>query len=160
MKLLLFFISFLIVTSLANAQTLEYGYVFHENTEITHHILKDGKEIPIQFSTDSNQEYLKMLSSLKWNILYPNSRGEQITLKGVLSYVIKRTPEQPNIAMSQNFQDFKLISWYIKTPFKELKAKDINSVPHEYVLNKRNNLKKTDFKNYDNKLLKLSEIQH
>jgi hypothetical protein len=159
MKSLILFINFLFSVSAANAQLLEYGYVFHETTGITSHILKDGKEIPIQFSSDSNQEQLKMLDSLKWNILYPNSSGDKIFLIGELTKDTKNTPEKANMPSSQTYQNFKLIGWYIKIPFMEMVIKDINDLPHEFRYIKRNLLKKSDFSNLDNIELILTEFQ-
>lgn len=148
------------ITSYSNAQPLEYGYIFHETTGITYHILKDGKEIKIQFSSDSNQRALKLLTSLKWNVLYPNSKGDKIFLKGVLRKEINKTPHGPDRAQSEDFQYFKLISWYIKTPFMETKVKDEGMLPQEFIFIKRANLKKTDFENMGNMVLDLSELQN
>ncbi len=120
------------VTSFANAQSLEYGYIFHETTGITTYILNNGKEIAIKFSSDSDQDVLKMLYFLKWNVLYPNSKGDKIFLRGILNNKINKTPSGPHRAESEDFRYFKLISWYIKTPFMERELMAIHTISNQY----------------------------
>jgi hypothetical protein len=62
----------------------EYGYVFEETTGDNRFILMEGRRVPIKnFVVDaSNQIALKSLTALKWNVLYTNSDGDRIFLRG------------------------------------------------------------------------------
>ena len=73
---------------------------------------------------------------------------------------IHKTPQGLGRPQSEDFQYFKLIGWYIKTPFVETKVKDESTLPQEFIFIKRANLKEADFENTGNMVLDLSEFQH
>jgi hypothetical protein len=81
----------------SNVQLQTYGYVFHEATGITNHVVQNGKEIPVKFSSKSNSQNLAALKSLNWNILYPNSGGNKIYVVGILGQREKVTPSGHNL---------------------------------------------------------------
>lgn len=94
-----------------------YSYYFYESTCDNMNIMISGMEVPIEFDdTRSNPEALNALDALKWNVLYPNSKGG-IELSGVYD------PETGN---------FVLHDWFLKAPFEYRVLEDEENVPHEF----------------------------
>ena len=114
----------------------EYGYVFQESTGQNQYIMMDGRKLPIKsfVSDTSDPMALKSLRALKWNVLYPNSRGDKIFLRGEYD--------------SQS-QSFRLSHWYIKVPFESLVIEDETHVPHNINKITRQSLERTDFETRD-----------
>lgn len=78
----------------------------------------DGKKVPVQFSTKSDSLALMALRSLDWNIIYANANGENIVLFGELDSQIVITPACETCPQSEEYREFTLQHWYIKTPFR------------------------------------------
>lgn len=95
-----------------------YGYVFKETTGMTSHIVINGKEVPISFSKDSAPLALRSLRALKWKVLYANSAGRTIFIIGEYSAAPRMTPPGPGYAQPEEYHEFKLVRWYIVTPFE------------------------------------------
>jgi hypothetical protein len=80
-----------------------YAFYFYESTGANKYILVDGAERVVEFDQDtSNQIAVKALLSLKWNVLYPNSKGV-ITLLG--TYL-------------PDAHKFSLQHWFLPSPFR------------------------------------------
>lgn len=125
-----------------------FGYVFHETTGITRGIIKNGQEIKIKFSNDSDSVALRTLTSLKWFVLYPSGDGNHIFVEGHLDNKIQWTQNHPNMAKSKPFQEFKLNNWYIVTPFKRINFVEEWS-PETFVKVSSNSLEPSDFETED-----------
>lgn len=110
----------------------EYGYVFEESTGDNRFILMEGRKVPVNtFVADpSMQMALKSLEGLRWNVLYPNSRGDKIFLRG------EYDPQS---------KSFRLSHWYIKVPFEAVVVEDETVVPHNVRKVTRQSLERTDF---------------
>ena len=94
--------------------------------------MMDGRKVPIKsfVSDTSDPMALKSLRALKWNVLYPNSRGNKISLRGEYD--------------SQS-ESFRVIHWYIKAPFEALIIEDESHMPHNVNKVTRQSLERTDF---------------
>lgn len=121
-----------------------FGYVFHETTRITQGILKDGQEIKIKFSMDSDSVALRTLTSLNWFVLYPNDDGNHLFVEGHMDNKIQWTKNHPNMAKSESFQEFELNNWYIVTPFKRINFVEEWS-PETFLIVLSNSLEPGDF---------------
>lgn len=79
-----------------------YPYYFYESTGPNNFIMRDGTEHNFTFDReDSDPDALEALDALKWNVVYPNSKGK-ITLIGT------HHPDQGT---------FSLQHWTLATPF-------------------------------------------
>lgn len=104
-----------------------YRYYFYESTGANKFILIDGVERKIEFvRATSNAAAVESLLSLKWNVLYPNSKGA-ITLFGTY----KKSEET-----------FTLIHWQLPAPFNAYSGV-LTAEPGE--LKSRNGLLRSDF---------------
>ena len=120
-------------TSCKSAKELkEYGYVFQESTGDNQFILMDGRKVTVKnFVADaSNEVALKSLQALKWDVLYTNSEGDKIFLRGEYDH---------------QSQSFRLNHWYIKVPFQKLVIEDESYVPHKMHEVTKQSLERTDF---------------
>ena len=80
-----------------------YSYYYFESTGANKFILIDGVQCKIEFDpVTSDEAAIEALLSLKWNILYPNSKGI-ITLFGTYH---------------KNKETFSLLHWQLLKPFK------------------------------------------
>jgi len=141
----------LIAGCTSNVRLQTHGYVFHESTGITDHIVQNGKEIPVIFSFKSNSQNLAALKSLKWNILYPNSGGNKIYVVGVLGNQEKLTPFKSNLIIPEKYRDFTLEDWYITVPFIEIRVQDELILPHKFKNVTRFKLNSNDFFDFEGK---------
>ena len=109
-----------------------YGYLFEESTGDNRFILMEGRKVSVNtFVADpSMQMALKSLEGLKWNVLFPNSRGDKIFLRG------EYDPQS---------HSFRLSHWYIKVPFEAVVLEDETNVPHNMQKVTRQSLERTDF---------------
>lgn len=114
-------VSIILFSSCINKKELveikTYQYKYMATTGICNHIYFGNKIIPIEFHEKSNKKKLSLLNSLSPSILYPSS--ERIFLIGKLYNKIKKTPNSPYMAVSEEYQEFELFHWYILCPFKE-----------------------------------------
>ena len=110
-----------------------FGYEFCESTGPNQFIFIDNQEVPIDFDEQhSDKRSLKLLHSLKWNVLYLNGSGKEITLKGTYS---PRTGK------------FILKAWSIVVPFKYIQVLSDESVqPPDIKIITRLGLRSSDFK--------------
>jgi hypothetical protein len=145
--IILVLIFIILILGCNKSQSNEYGFIHCETTGITSYIVDEGEEIPIKFHKDSNQLAVKSLYGLKWNILYANSDGKTIYLVGELYNKKHHTPTQSNMATSEEYYEFKLIKWYILTPFKEIIEGD-TPLDRELALTQRKHLKPEDFNDF------------
>ena len=115
-----------------NSREKEYGYVFQESTGHSQFILIEGRKVPIKiiFAEAPNQMALKSLRALKAGILYDNSGGERIFVRG---------------EYDDQSQAFRLTHWYLKVPFDEWVVEDEKYVPHKMHKVTRQSLERTDF---------------
>jgi hypothetical protein len=128
-----------------------YGYFFIDTTiDITTHILLNGKEVAVVFRPDSDSLALNSLRALTWNVLYKNANGKDMFVTGQYYPESKFTASAPNKAPSQEYHDFKLLDWYIITPFIETREKNEKPL-NGYVERKRTNLNKGDFEGFEGK---------
>lgn len=122
-----------------------YGYVFWEATIVkTSHIVLNGQEMAIEFREDSDPLALKSLRSLKWNVLYENCKGKDIFVVGQYFEEPKHTPDRPDMPPRQEYHDFRLLDWYILTPFTEVRWKDEQPL-NDFVHRQRDALSYDDF---------------
>jgi len=110
----------------------EFGYVFQESTGQNQYILMDGRKVPVKsFVADaSNQMALKSLQALKPGVLYENSRGDRIFVRG---------------EYDDQSQLFRLNHWNLKVPFEEVVVEDEMKLPHTTHRVTRQSLERTDF---------------
>jgi len=152
MKVYLFVLVITLITGCtSNVRLQTYRYVFHETTGIINHIVQNGKEIPVKFSSNSNLQNLAALKSLKWNILYPNSGANKIYVVGVLGHREKETPFGPNLSIPEKYRDFTLADWYITVPFIEIRVQDELILPHKFENVTRFKLNYNDFIDFEGK---------
>ena len=132
-KLLVLFLCALLFASCNGAnKTKEYGYVFHESTLQNQYIVVEGRKVPVKiiFAEAPNQIALKSLRALKAGILYDNSGGDRIFVRG---------------EYDDQSQSFRLTHWYLKVPFGEWVVEDESHVPHRMYKVIRQSLERTDF---------------
>jgi hypothetical protein len=104
-----------------------YSYYYFESTGANKFILIDGVLCKIEFDPDtSNAAAIEALLSLKWNILYPNSKGG-ITLFGIYH---------------KDKETFSLLHWQLPEPIKAYTG-TVTSAPGELVI--RDALVASDF---------------
>jgi len=124
----------------------KYGFVHWETTGITSGIVMNRKKISIQFGADSDALALRALRALKWEVLAPNASGRSIFLIGHLDCKAKFTPTCDQCATSEEYREFRLIDWYITTPFKVARRPENPLTVH---INHRRELLRTDFAEFD-----------
>ncbi len=110
----------------------DFGYEFCESTGPNQFIFIDNQEVPIDFDVQhSDKKSLKLLHSLKWNVLCQNGSGKEITLKGTYSPQTGR---------------FILKAWSIVVPFKYIDVLSDESVqPPDIKIVTRLGLRDSDF---------------
>lgn len=126
-----------------------YGFVHHETTGITSYVMLNGKKSPIQFHSDSDTVALNAFRALKPNVLLPNANGEKLFLTGQYFPESKRTPDCKTCPKSEEYHEFKLVDWYLTTPFNATRE-DCENCPYllEENLRKRTRLELTDFDDF------------
>jgi hypothetical protein len=107
-------------------ETTTYQYKYMATTGICNYIHLGDKIVPIEFHKKSNKLELDLLNSLPASILYPSN--ERIYVIGKLHDEIKKTPDRPDMAVSEEYREFELIHWYIVCPFKEYAFEDSNTI--------------------------------
>ena len=129
-----------------------YGLVHKETTGITTYILHGGKEIPIMFSPDSEQQALEALRALKWNVFLPNTNGKNLFVTGELGKGKKFTPHGVSRPASEKYFDFRLVTWHLKIPFKKAYLKNGDEGPDGVILmGQEMYLDRDDFKEFSGK---------
>lgn len=127
-----------------------YGFVHEETTGITSSVIVNGIKRPIQFHPDSDPIAVKSLNALSGRIILPNSNGKKMFLVGQYYTAPKYTPKCDRCPTVEEYREFKLIDWYIVTPFKVVRDDCENCA---YLLNEnlrtRQSLKREDFDNFD-----------
>ncbi len=118
----------------------EYPHYFYESTFHNLNIMMDGKEVPINFDREhSDPEALRSFDALKWNILYPNSKGK-IRVIGYLGQEIERP-------YGERVHLFVLLDWYLPAPFEYVYIKNKEeALPFEYATRIKPALDREDFK--------------
>jgi len=130
------------------AQT--FGYVFRQTTGLTSHVLlPEGREVAVQFGADSDPIALRSLRALRWNVLYPNARGERMFLVGGLHHVVRHTPSRLNMAQSEPYREFTLRDWYVVAPFEEWCEKQPFRLGEGFLIRRRTTLSRDDFDPFD-----------
>ncbi len=126
-----------------------YGFVHLEATGITSYVTINGKEMPIQFRADSDPLAVKSLYALSSRILLPNSDGKKLFLIRQYFAEAKHTPGCRQCATVEEYREFKLVDWYIITPFKVVRE-DCGPCPYlrEENLRKKGRLDLTDFQDF------------
>ena len=120
-----------------------FGFVHQETTGVNSFVRLHGKDVPIQFRSDSNVAAVTSLKSLQPEVFLPNANGTTIRLVGQFYEGICRTPDAPDRAESEEYHEFRLDRWYILTPFTE----DDYDCPdgRDYCPKTRHSLTKNDF---------------
>jgi hypothetical protein len=126
-----------------------YGFVHHETTGLTARVIINGQERPIQFRPDSEPVALAALRALKWQVLLPNANGQKLFLIGQYFAEPKRTPSCERCPEAEEYHEFKLVDWYLTTPFKATRE-DCEDCPYllEENLRERGRLEQTDFADF------------
>jgi hypothetical protein len=127
-----------------------YAFVHHETTGITSFIIVNRKEKPIQFHADSDPLAVKSLNALGWRIFLPNARGKKLFLTRQYFPSPKHTPSCPQCPKSEEYREFKLVDWYITTPFRVVRD-DCDDCAYllEKNLRTRRNLELKDFQHFE-----------
>jgi hypothetical protein len=101
-----------------------YQFEYMNSTGICTMLIDDGKRINIQYHEDSNQENLKSFYALRWFVLGPNAdrhrNVHRIIVVGKLHNEVKSTPHGEYYPNPEEYQEFELLNWYIKSPFKKI----------------------------------------
>jgi hypothetical protein len=126
-----------------------YGFVHLETTGITSYVIINGKEMPIQFRADSDPLAMKSLYALNSRILLPNTDGKKLFLIGQYFAEPKHTRSCRQCATVEEYREFKLVDWYIITPFKVVRE-DCGPCPYlrEENLRKKSGLDLKDFQDF------------
>jgi hypothetical protein len=107
-----------------------YNYYFYESTGDNKYIEIEGIKNKIVFNRKkSNKEALQSLSSLKWTVLYPNSKGN-IKLFGYYS---------------KEKIDFILLHWQLLSPFTKYVENQGEKIPTNWKEERNNYLQINDF---------------
>lgn len=96
----------------------KFAFVHHETTGITSYVIAKGKEMAIQFSADSDPLAVKSLNALNSRVFLPNTDGKKLFLIGQLFAEPKRTPSCDKCPAAEQYREFRLVDWYINTPFR------------------------------------------
>lgn len=150
-----------------NAPIKEYPFIYNQTTGICTQIKDNNSIINIRYHENSDKAKLKLFLALKWHILSPNSNANdssRIVIIGKLYDEIKLTKQCGKCADTQKYQEFELVNWYLKTPFKQL---TYNGKPPEQLIDnpdliqiiERQSLKSEDFNAFEG-LLKLDLNKH
>jgi hypothetical protein len=127
-----------------------YGFVHLETTGITSYVIIKDKKTPIQFRLDSDPLAVKSLNALKARVLLPNSDGKKLFLVGQYFAEPKRTRGCPQCATIEEYREFRLVDWYILTPFKVVRE---DCGPGAYLrsehLREKKHLELTDFQYFE-----------
>ena len=83
----------------------EFGYHHAETTGISEFVLVNGKEIAIEFDSNSDRGELE---GLRHEFDGPENH---IVVVGKLSPIVKRTPDGSGFASSEPYQEFQLVQW-------------------------------------------------
>jgi hypothetical protein len=127
-----------------------YGFMHSETTGITSYVIINGKKKPILFRADSDPLAVKSLYALNSRISLPNTDGKKLFLIGQYFSEPKHTRSCPQCADSEEYCEFKLVDWYIITPFKIVRE-DCGPCPYlrEENLRKKSSLEVKDFDDFD-----------
>jgi len=127
-----------------------YGFVHEETTGITSYVIIKGKRKPIQFRADSDPLAVNSLYALNPRISLPNTDGKKLFLIGQYFSEPKHTRSCRGCADSEEYREFKLVDWYIITPFK-ITREDCGPCPYlrEENLRKKSSLEVNDFDDFD-----------
>jgi len=127
-----------------------YGFLHSETTGITSYVIINGKKKPILFHADSDPLAVKSLYALNSRIILPNTDGRKLFLIGQYLAEPKRTRSCRQCAKSEEYREFKLVDWYIITPFKVVRE-DCGTCPYlrEENLRTKNGLELKDFDAFD-----------
>lgn len=124
-----------------------YGFVHWGTTGITSGILVNRKKIPIRFA---DALALRAFLALKWQVIAPNANGRSIIVIGQLGRAPKFTPKCDQCAQTEEYREFRLIDWYITTPFKVAHWRE-DRLPFRVHTSQQRALRRTDFKEFDGK---------
>lgn len=132
----------------------EYEYYFLAGTTgVSTYIIEDGERYWIEFDkNNSNRDAVESLYALKWNVLYPNSKGKIV----IIGTFDKKTYGQ-NLKIPKKIERgvgyprpepvglFKLQDWYLNAPFEYWYA-DEKIDPADIKIRSKSSLDKDDFK--------------
>lgn len=129
-----------------------YPYMHNDVATLTDFIIIDSHDIDIDFSKSSNRIAVDSLRNLRQEIFRFNSGSNNISniyLVGKLSKEILQTPNKPGMLTSVEYREFRLDSWYIKTPFKyctnyEKASESLGDIPYKF--DQHTKLSRSDFK--------------
>lgn len=127
-----------------------YGFVHHETTGITTSVIVNSIERRIKFHPDSDPIAIKSLMALTWKVLLPNCDGKKLFLVGQYFTASKRTSKCDRCPGVEEYREFKLLDWYIITPFKAVRDDcDDCAYLREENLRTRRHLKLEDFRDFE-----------
>jgi hypothetical protein len=127
-----------------------YGFVHVETTGITSYVIVNGKEKPILFRPDSDPLAMKSFNALNSRIRLPNTDGKKLFLIGQYFSEPKHTRICRECAKAEAYREFRLVDWYIITPFKVVRE-DCGPCPYlrEENLRKKSGLELKDFDDFE-----------
>jgi len=127
-----------------------YGFLHMETTGITSYVIINGKEKPIMFRPDSDPLAMKSFDALNARIILPNTDGKKLFLIGQYFSEPRHTRSCPECATAEEYREFRLVDWYIITPFKEVRE-DCGPCPYlrKENLRNRSSLELKDFDAFD-----------
>lgn len=123
-----------------------YRFLHHETTGQMDYIMVNGKEIPVEFSDDSDPRALALLKGLKPEIFVPNTSGENnsggVYLVGRYEQGYSLSARLSQLLGDDGYHSFTLKRWYVARPIlEEVSGQDMMSVK----LVKLDHLRKSDF---------------
>ena len=137
-------------TNQVEPEVKTYGFLHMETTGITSYVIINGKEKPIMFRPDSDPLAMKSFDALNSRIILPNTDGKKLFLIGQYFSEPRHTRSCPECATAEEYREFRLVDWYIITPFKEVRE---DCGPCAYLrkenLRKRSSLELKDFDAFD-----------
>jgi hypothetical protein len=127
-----------------------YGFLHEKTTRITSYVIVNGKRKPILFRADSDPLAMKSFDALNSRITLPNTDGKKLFVIGQYFSEPRHARSCPQCATSEEYREFKLVDWYIITPFKEVRE-DCGPCPYlrPENLRKRSSLELKDFDAFD-----------
>ena len=131
-------------------QVKTYGFLHMETTGITSYVIVNGKRKPILFRSDSDPLAIKSFDALSSRITLPNTDGKKLFVIGQYFSEPRHTRSCPECATAEEYREFRLVDWYIITPFKEVRE-DCGPCPYlrSENLRKRSSLELKDFDAFD-----------
>lgn len=131
-----------------------YSYEVCNCAGLTQIVKLDGEDVFIKFRADSDRLAVAALAALKHDVAEPNLDGHHIFITGQLYAEPQyELPLCQGCRERQKYYYFRLMNWYLITPFEEYRWVADATVPSGYspVMTPRDSLQLEDFADFEGK---------